>query len=254
MSNMFYGVGDTYAKTKNNVGAIDQNIIVPLYLFDFEYTEDATALEAKGQVKGVKKTLASATGEITSTLRLSTQFVNWSQLGFFLNQLPSTQASVNIPVLKTGRVPATAPYEVADAGITALTASGVYVYISDDDDPSYREIITTGTVALGEVEVDSTAGSLTFHSSDAGKPFVYTLPVAQTNKQSYGGAGGDKYGTLEFWGTMYGTEDTIYFPSLDYKTTPSLAFTGDVATLEVEFSANVSVSDGDLYPYRIYRK
>jgi hypothetical protein len=254
---MFYGVGDTWVKTKNLTsntasGAIAQEVIIPLYLFDFEYTEDSTSLEAKGQIKGVKKTLASAVGEVTSTVKLSTQFINWSQLGFFLNQFSGSQASVAIPVLKSGKVPASSPYEVVDTGIASGTASGIYVYVSDDDNSSYRTI-TSGTVAAGQVKVDTTGNKLVFHSSDAGKSFVYTLPTTYTNKETYGGEGGiDKYGTIEFRGTLYGTEDRIYFPSLDIKTSPSLSFTGDVATLEVEFSANTTGSN--LYPYTIYRK
>ena len=253
MSNMFYGVGDTYAKTKT--APVDgQNVIIPLYLFDFEYVEDTSPLEAKGMIKGVKRTLASAPGSVTTTVKLSTQLINWSQLGFFTNQFASVQ-SVVIPVLKTGHVPIAAPYEVQDDGIVAGNASGIYVYVSDENDPSYRKIVTAAPPpAVGEVKIDSAAHKLVFHSSDAGKPFSYTFPANNANKQSYGGAGGGKWGAIEFWGTVYGTEDIIHFPHLDFKTSPSFNFTGDVATLSVDFSANLSIGDGDIYPYRLYKK
>lgn len=251
MANLFHGVGDTYAKTITLDGGtgVGQDIIIPLYLFDFSYTEEVTPIEAKGQIKGVRKTLASAEGETTSILRLSSQFANWSQLGFFLNQLPKENASVSIPVLKTSKVPDTAPYVVNDVDITSGNLEGVFVYVTDNDDPGYR---TIGTAGVGEVAV--AAGTITFDASDAGKSFVYTVPVTRTNVQTYGGAIGEKYGTIEFRGIVYGLQVPIWFPSLDFRTKPSLDLTGDVATLEVEFSANVDVSSGFDVPYVIYDK
>jgi hypothetical protein len=251
MANLFYGIGDAYAKTTELAGTtLAQEVITPLFLFEFEYSEDSEALEAKGQIKGVRRTLASAMGEVTSTLRLSTQLVNWSQLGFYLNQMPGQAASTSIPVLKSAIVPASGAAEISDAAIVSGTVDGVYVYISDGANPGYRKKVSEAPAA-GEVQVDGTANKLIFHSSDAGQAAYYTIPVTETNVDYYGGANTGKFGTIEFRGVMYGTEDRIWFPSLDFKTTPSFSLSGDVATLEVEFTPNVVGVNN--YPYIIYK-
>ncbi len=250
MAELFSGVGDCYAKTLSAPTGIGQNVIVPLELFDFSFTTDSTPLEAKAQKKGIKKTVASAIGEVTSTLTLSTQLIRWSPLGFFFNQFSVSVGSVSIPVLKGGTVPSSAPYEVSDADITTSNDEGVYVYLYDGDESTYLKTVAIAPANATEVQVDGTNGKLIFHSSAAGKKFAYTLPVTETNVKRIGGARGDQYGTIEFWGTVYGPEYRIHFPSLDFKSTPSIELTGDVATLSVEFSANVV--DGDDEPFRLY--
>jgi hypothetical protein len=250
MADLFHGIGDPFIKTKSAPAGPGQNIILPLEIFSFDFSTDSNSLEAKSQKKGIIRTIASAVGESTGTLKLSSQYGNWGHLGFFLNQLPTVVAEVSIPVLKTGTVPSESPYEITDAGITTATVDGIFVYLFDGQDSQYLKKV--GTTPTGyEVEVDTTAHKLIFPAALDGKLFTYTIPVTETNVQRYGGATGDKYGTIEFWGTIYGTEDRIHFPSLDFKTTPSISLTGDVATLEVDFSANVS--SGDDEPYVIYK-
>lgn len=256
MAELFHGIGDPWVKTTNlTSGTIGEEVILPLELFEFEFNSEVESLEAQSMGRnGVQKTIASAPGAETSTLVLRTQLGRWDHLGFFLNQFQQQVASINIPILKIGTVPATADYEIGDAGITAGTAAGVYVHVYDGANSGYRtKAATPASPSAGEVGVDGTNNKLVFHSSDAGKTVAYTLPVAQTNVGYYGGtraASADSYGTIEFWGTLFGTEDRIYFPSLDFSTRPSLNFAGDVATLEVEFSANTP--SGADFPYTIY--
>jgi len=251
MASLFHGIGDPFIITKTAPAGVDQNIILPLELFSFDYTTDSSALEAKSQKKGIRRTIASAVGESIGTLKLSSQYGNWGHLGFFFNQLPSVVSSVKIPILKTGTVPATGPYEVTDVGITAGNASGIYVYLFDDQDSTYLKKVAIAPADGTEVQVDTTANKFVFHSSLAGKSFTYTMPTTETNVERYGGATGDKYGTIEFWGVIYGTEDRIHFTSLDFKTTPPISLAGYVATLEVDFSANVTAGDDE--PFRIYK-
>jgi hypothetical protein len=248
---MFYGIGDMWAETNAAPSDIAENVMLPLQLFDFEFTQDATSIEAKAQKNGIKKVIASAIGEITGTVKLSTQFGNWSHLEFFLDQFSNTESSVAIPVLKSGTVPSSSAYEVSDAGITTGTASGIYVYVYDDQDSGYRTKAGTSSPDPGEVYVDTTNNKLVFNAADAGKTISYTLPVTHTSGKSLGGAINDQYGALSFYGTIYGPEWTIYFPNLTRKTMPSITLNGDVASLEVEFTANLV--PGYDAPYKIYK-
>lgn len=247
---IFYGVGDLWVKTLVAPSLPAQNVIIPLELFEFELTADSTSIEGKAQKKGVKKIIGSAIGEVNYTIRLSGQLARWDQIGFFLGQLNGSKASVSIPVLKSAVVPATSPYEITDAAITTGTAAGVYVYLIDGDNSTY--IKTGGSAASGVVQVDGSGGKLVFHSSAAGKSVQYTVPVAETNQAYYGGDNTNTLGNFELWGTVYGPEFRIYVPSITLKTKPSLSFTGsDVATLEVEGTANVIGTDID--PFYLYR-
>lgn len=245
---LFYGVGDIYALTTEAPDDIGEQVILPLELFEFELSTDSTELEAKSMRGGVLTTIASAVGETTYTLTLSTQYGNWSHLEFFLNQFASTDATATVPVLTSGTVPTGSPYEVVDADLT--TATGVYVYVYDGQESGYRTIATAAPTA-GEVQVDTAATKLVFHSSDAGKAFAYTKNITETNIKRLGGAKGDTYGTFSVIGKIYGPEWTIYLPSCNFKSTPTISLSGDVSTLTVECSANVPAG-ADL-PYYLYK-
>lgn len=245
---MLHGVGDIWVSPTTAPAGIGERVIQPLELFSFSFAQDVTKLEAKAQKKGVLKTIASAQGEVTSTLTLSTQFGDWSHLEFFTNQFATPVTNVAIPVLKTGRVPATSPYEITDAAITSGNAAGVYAYMSDGADPGY---LTVGTSTPSAGEFIASNGKITLHSSAAGRLITYMVPTTVSSTERLGGAIVDSYGTIELWGTVYGTNWRIHFPSLTFSTAPSLEFTGDVGTLQVEFSANTPV--GSDQPYNIYR-
>lgn len=247
---IFYGVGDLWVKTLVAPSLPAQNIIIPLDLFEFELTADSSSIEGKAQKKGVKKIIGSAIGEVDYNLKLSGQLARWDQIGFFLGQLSKTASSISLPVLKSATVPSSSPYEITDAAITTGTAAGVYVYLLDGEASTY--IKTGGSAASGVAQVDGSGGKLVFHSSAAGKSVVYTVPVAETNQAYYGGDNDNTLGNFELWGTVYGPEHKIWVKNLTIKTKPSLSFTGsDVATLEIEATANVTGSD--IEPYVLFK-
>lgn len=256
---MLSGVGDLYAETLNLAGdEIDQRII-ELYAFDFAFNSESTPREARGFVKGVKKIKSSAVGEVTDTLVISTQYTDWAQLGFALDEFPKSESSVKLPVLKQATVPTSAPYEIADAAITSANDNYIKAYVSAFGtwgQPGYMpRAATPATPAAGEVGVDTTGNKLVFNAEQAGAPVSYSIGTDYTSIEAYGSAGNStKYGKIAMRGRLYTPESTnnwyIYFPSLSRQSRPSINLGDDVPSLEITFAAETP--PGWEQPFAIY--
>lgn len=245
---MLTGIGDLVVKTTG----LTNNLLVPVYPFNWSYSAESTRLDAKGQVAGRLRTLQGTAGEETNTLTMSTQYTDWITLGLFLDQQSQVETAPVIPTTKTGVVPSVSPFTIADASIVSGNLSTITAYVTSvSGGIETRTVITTGTVAAGQVLV--AAGTLTFHSSDAGKSVGYQISLTYANTKSYGGQNTNKYGNLEMWGKLYPTNNPIWFPSVDIVTKPSIELTGDVATLEIELTPNIPVGlAGWTEPYKIF--
>lgn len=244
------GIGDLHAVTKSLTStSIGEEIMVPLNSVNFTLQVNSSPQRARAFRGGVIQNVASAPGEATWTLTLEAEYATWQEIGFYINQLPETAASVRVPTLKTATIPSTSPYEIDDAAIVSAVSAGIYVYISDVDNPNnsgYRtRAATPATPSVGEVGIDTTGNSLIFNSSDAGKVVVYTIPVTFTNREYYGGPRGASaltYDRLEFRGITYPFNSPIYIPDITFATISSpLQLGGDVSTLSIEMDANVPI-------------
>ncbi len=255
---MLSGVGQLAVITKNlNATAFGQNIFFPGLFVDFQYNLETTSKEAKAWIEGRKKTVASAIGEETYTLTLSYEYLDWSHLGFAYDEIPQSSSNVPLPIIKTGTVPSSAPYEVADAEISVTNGSSIKIHISERGgwgEAGYRKKAATLTPASGEFAVDTTAKKLIFHSSDAGAPFQYVIEKTYTSLPSIGyEATANSYGALSFIGKGYGPQFAngvyIYLPTITRQKAPSLQ-TNDVPVFEMEFGC--AVPAGKRVPHQFF--
>lgn len=259
---MLQGLGDTYAKTLNLAGGATAQKLIELFLFEFTFTSESEQLEALGYVRGVRRSKSSAEATVTDTLTLSTQYADWAQLGFALDEFPKSATNVIIPTLKTATVPAApGPYEIADAAITTANDSFIFVYVNAFGSWGQPGSLvrtansSTAPTTTKQVQVETTSNDLIFAAGLAGAPVSYTVPVEYSTIEAYGGTGAtSSFGKIEFRGKLYSPESTdnwaIYFPSLSRNSRPNIELTGDVPTLSIDFAAETP--SGWDKPYVIY--
>lgn len=255
---MLSGIGDLFAKTTGLVGGATAQKMTPLFLSQFEFSQEAETKEAKGFVSGKLVTKSTGEAEVTSTVKITTEYTDWQQLGIALDQFSRTFTSEKILVLKTATVPSTAPYEITDAAITAGNTNDIFVAISEagtwGQPKPLPRATTPASPATGEVGVDTTNTKLVFHAGQAGASVTYTVPTVLATVEGYGGSGNlSQIGNLEFWGKLYTPTAsqgfTIYFPQLQRKSRPTITIAADVPSLEVEFGAIAPA--GWTEPYKI---
>ena len=257
---MLQGLGDTYAQTLNLSGGTTAQRIIELFLFNFNFTSESETQEALGQVGGQLRTKSSAEGTVTDTLTLSTQFVDWAQLGFTVDEFPKTETNLIWPGLKPVTVPTTTPFEISDATITPANDNFFFAFVNafgawgQPGSLVRTADATTAPANAGEVQIDTANNKLVFHSSLAGAPVSYTAPTTYTTIQAYGGPGtATKYGKISFRGKLFTPESTenwgIYFPSLSRNGRPNFEITGEVPELSIPFAAETP--SGWEKPYQI---
>ena len=243
---MLSGIGDLFAKTTGLSGGATAQRMVPLFLSQFEFTQEAESKEAKGFVAGKLVTKSTAEATVTSTLKISSEYTDWMQLGLSLDQFSRVLTSEKILVLKTATVPSSSPYEIADAAVTSGNTNDIFAAISEagtwGQPKPLPRATTAATPSAGQVGVDTTNNKLIFNSAQAGASITYTVPETLATVEGYGGSGTlSRIGNLEFWGKIYtptASEGfTIYFPQLQRKSRPTITIANDVPTLEVEFGA-----------------
>lgn len=220
--------------------------MMPLFLSQFEFTQESETKEAKGFVGGKLVTRSAAEASVTSTVKISTEYTDWMQLGMTLDQFSRTFTSKKILVLKTALVPTAAPFEIVDTAITSANTNDIFAAISEAGTWGQPKPLTRATVpaspAVGQVGVDTTDTKLVFNSAQAGASISYTVPQTLTTVEGFGGSGTlSTIGNLEFYGKIYSPTAsqgfTIYFPNLQRKSRPTITLSNDVPTLEIEFGA-----------------
>lgn len=255
---MLRGLGDTFIETTGLPGGLTGQALQELFIYEFDFTSEATAIEALAYQAGARKVKASAEGEVTDSLTLRLQYNDWASLGFALDAFPKSATNVVVPTLKFDTVPVSGAFEITDTAVTA--ASDVYLKVFVNQQGTWGQAgnleraATAATPGVGEVGVDTTNNKLIFNSAQAGAPISYTVPVTYAAIESFGGAGAaTKYGDISFRGKVYSTEQSaqwpIYFPKLQRNGRPSIAFAGDVPILEIPFIA--VTPSGWEQPYQI---
>jgi hypothetical protein len=258
---MLYGAGNLIFETSGLTSENSlrgQDLLYPGLFSSFELTSDTGFLEAKALVAGKLQTVASGVNAETWTLKVTTQFIDWTAMQFGLDELSSNTSGAVVPLLKTATVPATGAAEVTDLAVTALTEPGIKVYIANKGDWGDRLFLTKVGVAPAngtEVQVDTTNNKLIFHSSLAGATVQYVVGVTYSSIQTIGVASqADSFGSLKFSGKLFGTEfgngAYIIVPKLARVSTPALSVAGDVTELTMEFRA--LVPEGARKPYQLY--
>ncbi|MEX0271397.1 hypothetical protein AB3R30_19840 [Leptolyngbyaceae cyanobacterium UHCC 1019] len=258
---MLSGLGDIYIKTTGLAGGATAQKMIPLFLFQFEFSQEAESKEAQGFVGGRLVTKSTAEASVSSTVKLTTQFTDWQQLGLVLDQFPRVLTNEKLVVLKTATVPSVAPYEIVDAAITVANTNDIFANIAGagvwGQPKPLPRAATPATPATGQVGVDTTGTKLVFNVAQAGAPVTYTVPVTLTSVEAYGGSGTlSKIGNLEFNGIIYSPEASqgipISFPLLQRKTRPTMTISNDVPEFEIEFGAIPPVGWDE--PYKILNR
>jgi hypothetical protein len=246
------GLGSTYLATTSLAGGPGAQRLLPNPFFSFNYSAEATTIEAQGFVAGQQQTVAAAAGSVTHNLTLETQLIKRSTRPLLTQTLAKDVTSVVTPVLKTAVVPSASPYEIPDALITSGNLGTILVFDEVVGPLTKTADATTAPANEYQVQVDTTGNDLIFNAAAAGRTITYTVPYTFSGK-AYGGPGAaTPLGELVFRGYTYdfGTERTlIEFPKLSLINVVELPLTGDVPTFSLEMLA--AVPDGWDKPYRM---
>lgn len=230
-----------------------EDLIMPACIAEFELSADSNFAEAKCLTDGKLQVEVADILEENYTLTLSYEYMDWNTMQVAYNELAQVQGSVALPVVKTAVVPAGGV--ITDADITAASEPSVKAYITIGKERIFANKVTSAPAAKNEVQVDGTAGALTFFGPDAiGAIVTYVVNKTYTNVESIGVGAPNQLGRLQFSGLVYGTEFSepmlLVLKSISRISVPTLTINGDLATLQVEYRA--SIAPGSRSVYQLY--
>lgn len=237
---MLSGVGSLCLKT---LDYDDSNFIFPGKFVEFNISADIASKEAQAWVNGTKQTVASAIDTESYTLSISSDYVDWSTLGWAFDELPSTSTNKLVPITRAAVTNGSGAISDADV----VSGSDVFCYVSTRGTWGEAGIVPSNSVTVG-------AGTITLGSTYANAPITYHFEKSYASISTIGVESTfTKYGKLAFSGVGFGPEFPqgiiIVVPEITRKTTPSLA-TDDVPRLTVEYSANTP--SGFNKPFQFY--
>lgn len=218
------------------------NIMLPGRFVDFTYTGESTQKQARAWTDGKLKVVSSAVGDESYSLTLAFEYLDWSHLGFAMDELPQVSSGVKVPIMKSGI--ANASGVITDAEIVN---DEVRAYVSARGSWGEARYLKTTEFSVG-------TGTLTTSATFAGAPIEYVFNKTYANIESIGHeAVSTGYGKLAFVGMGYGPEFPkgvqIYLPSITRSSIPSIQ-TQDVPRFEINFSVNVPA--GARVPHKFY--
>jgi hypothetical protein len=222
--------------------------LIPVEPMEFTLEGAAETQKARKFKDGTLVTSGTVISSTEYTMTVGIEAASWLALQFAYGELAGVTASASLPELRYGTVPAT-PFEVVDADI----ASGNVQVTLLGDEPEPLAVITTGTVADGQVRVDTAANKLIFHSSDAGKSFAYRLFKTYTNLQSIGvETVYEVLSSFSFSGLLYTGEGLVklVIPEISKIGVPTLN-PAEVTKLDVEFELLTSGTNRSAF--QLYR-
>lgn len=242
---MMSGVGQLAVITRNltETDITEGNILFPGKFVEFTYTGNSTPKEAKAwSYDGKLKTVSSAIGQESYILTLAFQYLDWSHLGFGLDEMPQTSISVTVPVMKNAEADSAGTITDAD-----IPATEVKVYVSSRGEWGEARYLKAS-------EFTANAGSIQTSAAFAKAPMEYTFERAYNSIQSIGHESeATSYGKLSFIGMIHGPEFPngviMHLPDITRQSIPSIQ-TGDVPRFEIQFAANVP--SGSRVPHRFY--
>lgn len=239
------------------------NIVQPACIASFTMAADVNFLEARCLIGGQRQITASKINETVYTVTLSFENVDFNSLELALGEFAADAVGANLtlPTLKATTVVLDGGDGVInDAEITAGTADSIRVYLSTPASTSsvkygYMTKVAVAPAADGEFQVDDGANRLVFTANQVGSVVQYTIDKTYTSIRGIGLAeGGTPYDNLTFSGVLFGTNDEdgyqIVLPRLTRISEPSIAVTGDLQTLEIEYRAEVP--SGSRKPYKLF--
>lgn len=246
---MFFGVGNYGFCTLDleQSGQFRQeNLLHPGCISAFSLEPDNQVAEAKCWQNGRIVNAASQITEETWSLSVTTEFLDWTNLQWSLDEIAQQSANIPLPLVKAVRIPVGAP-SITDPDITALNAPGIKVYFDtrsvDNPQRFYFNVVNVAPAAPNEVQVDPVAGTLTFDASLEGATVQYVVEKLYTSIETIGVEGQfDRFGTMSWTGVVSGTENPrgigVYLPNITRISTPTFELQGDKVVLVNNFRVN----------------
>lgn len=247
------GIGDAYlATTALGDGTGPVQWMFPFAAFNFEESVDSEAVEAQAQVGGILQTAEAGRSSVTRTLTLTTQIINTNTRPLIYNQLPKTFAGLAIEVRKDGVV--AGDLTIADPAITTANLASIKVFKNGVGRLTPTALPATAPANAGEVQIDTTNNELVFFAGEVGAQITYTVPIVTESAKGFGGPGTKTpLGRLSFRCAVYGLDESLveyrHYPALDLVNEPTLALSGGVPELSLEYRA--ATPPGWTDPYRI---
>lgn len=238
---MLSGVGSLCLKTKDYD---DKNFIFPGQFVQFSLEAAASSKKALAWVNGRKQPVSSAVDTEEFKLTISSEYVDWSTLGWAFDEVPRASTNVLVPFTKAA--------VADDSGVISdpdiQSSDKVFCYVSSKGSWGEAQAIDSSVVTVN-------AGSIGVSAKYANAPITYHYDKSIGNIQTIGVETDNitQYGKLAFSGVAYGPEFTqgviIVVPDITRESTPSFT-TDDVPRFTVEYSANVPA--GFKKPFQLY--
>jgi hypothetical protein len=245
---MFSGAGGLFFETQNLAlaGIVDLLIAAELYKFSYDISIDSK--KALSWRNGELVTSAATKGKRESEFTVSSQYMDWAHLQFYLDELAAVSNNVMLPFLQTVFVPAIAPFEHTDTRLNATNAPNVKIYLNES--PSV--ILAPGwltrvdAIQAGDKRsfaVNAVTQKITFSDDLAGATVSYSIEREATSVESMGYETNPiSFGRMSFWGIGYFANKTdeellIGFPNLSRTSVASLKAEDGVVEYETKFEA-----------------
>lgn len=244
---MFYGAGKMMVVSK------DGKLVHATRPSKFKYELKSDSVKASGfpvTSVGPIQDLDEAAQKEEWTFSFTQESLDGQDLQLVLDQREATIPTIALPnETAVYTVPATGPYTLAIAGLTA--DQEVMIQVQSSADPLYLEqVVGAAAVAAGKFKVS--AGSITLDVAQAGKTVVVYFLETKTGQKVIGGTAPRlSYGNLGFRGVVLSTRTrkNVWFPKLSYKKNISQEF-GGKSEVTLEYSA--LVPDGWPQPYAFW--
>lgn len=243
---ILYGAG-RLTFTESNSG---DGLLLPIEPMSFNLSNDSETVKSTKFVDGMVQTAGSAIRSSEWTLTLGIEAINWAAIQFALGELAGTTASIEMPELRYGQVPATGTFEWDDADIDTNL---VRVALLSDDDTTSLTTVATAPSDATEVQVDDASNKLVFHADHAGRSFSYRVFTTLSDVSSIGAEQAyQAISKFAFEGilTTDGPPVKIVIPQLVRSSFPNIDVQG-VSRFDIEFDL-LSVGNARL-PFQLYK-
>lgn len=256
---MLYGAGQLLLLSRDlDIDSlIGQNIVYPAAIASFELTFDDKLAEAKALIDGKRQIVAAAITEQTATLKLSFEYNDWQTLQFAYDELAQVTPTVNIPTLKSKRINTNNQFVFAET-ITAsdyTAGKNFHAYVAEPGKSPLGVNVDRGFLPVADYTITGTGVNL-IADAYINRIVQVAYDKTYTDIETIGvGDDYDSWGRLVFSGVLIGTEYQkrgiqIIVPQLSRIKSPSIAVTGDMVKLDIEFRA--SVPAGNRKPFQLY--
>jgi hypothetical protein len=244
MSGIAIGFGDAGVRSTSIAGGPGNQKLFRYPIFSFDLDQSSKNEEVLAYNAGIHQVEDILDGSTTTTLKLSTEVVNWGMMGLAQNQIERTLTNFSLPRLKRATVPLTAPYEIVDTDLTAANTAKTLVSVDRFGTWGQTETLTLSATAPAarSVQINTAGTKLVFNAAQAGAPVTYITDQIIPAANVYGGPGQSAaIGEMEFCGTIYDNSNDpskgqyIWIPRIKRFTAPKLNFAGGKAKLETEF-------------------